>query len=77
MRLRERFEARLTAFEGHWSDDHFCACLWVHAMGLVQPHWLVRGAPIWPGAFGWGRMRVNQNERGSVLIFRHVRELSA
>jgi len=27
-------------------------------MGMLQPHRLVRGAPIWPGAFGGGRMRV-------------------
>src|SRR5580700_12288421 len=77
MRPRKRFEAHVTAFEGHRSDDHFCAQLWVHAMGMLQPHRLVRGAPIWPGAFGGGRMRVNQNEPGSVLVSRHVRELSA
>jgi len=77
MRLRERFEAHVTAFKGHRSDDHFRAWFWVHAVGMIPPHRLVRGAPFWPGAFGWGRMPVNQNEWGSVLIFGHVRELSA
>jgi len=44
---------------------------WYRRTGWFEEHQFGQGLSV------GGRMRVNQNKRGSVLLFGHVRELSA
>ena len=70
MRLRERLEPYVPAFESHWPDSHFGAHLRVHAEGHVTAAAARKAAPIWLGAARAALTRQPRSAKARLISFR-------